>query len=53
MPIPTKENPSIVYVKKASQWVKTYFTDDGKGKFKQIQEWSQEKPNAKTDSDNN
>lgn len=42
MPKPTKDNPRITYVKKASQWVKTYFDDSGK----QVQEWSDTKPNA-------
>lgn len=41
MPKPTKNTPRIKYVKKASQWVKTYFEGD-----KQIQEWSGDKPNG-------
>lgn len=43
MSLPTIDNPKIKFVKKASQWVKTYFTFDGKDP-KQIQEWSKEKP---------
>lgn len=43
MNLPTIEQPRIKYVKKASQWVKTYFTFEGK-EPKQIQEWSLEKP---------
>ena len=39
-----KDNISIKYVKKASQWCKTTITFDDKGKKKQVQEWSSEKP---------
>lgn len=45
MTLPTIETPSIKYVKKASQWVKTYFTiDPNTHKPKQVQEWSAEEP---------
>lgn len=45
MALPTKDNPKIKYVKKASQWVKTYFEfNERNGQWTQIQEWSQEKP---------
>lgn len=37
---PTKANPKIKFVKKARQWVKTYFDEKGN----QIQEWSEEMP---------
>jgi hypothetical protein len=39
--LPTKDNPKIKYVKKARQWVKTYFVEG-----KMIQEWSDEKPES-------
>lgn len=44
MPLPTIDKPKIKFVKKAMQWVKTYFELDGKGQPKQIQEWSADRP---------
>lgn len=44
MPLPTANNPKIKYVKKAQQWVKTFFTFDRLGKPTQHQEWSDTKP---------
>jgi len=43
MPRPTKENPKIKWVKKASSWVTTY-DEENNGKWKQIQVWTKEKP---------
>lgn len=46
---PTKNNPRVKYIKKSRKgipifsWCKTYFEHTGK-EFKQVQEWSQEKP---------
>ncbi len=39
MPKPTKKDPRLKYVKKAKQWVVTYFEGD-----KQIQLWLEHKP---------
>lgn len=46
MSYPTKENPKIKWVKKASQWCSTYFEEDKKGNLIQRQDWSSEKPSA-------
>jgi hypothetical protein len=48
MPLPTKDNPKIKYVKKASQWVTTYYsepTEQNKVR-KMVQEWTSEQPNV-------
>lgn len=44
--LPTIDQPKIKYVKKARQWVKTYFTFADSKAPKQVQEWSEAKPNA-------
>lgn len=36
---------SIIYVKKAGMWCKTWFEYSDKGTVTQKQAWSQEKPN--------
>jgi hypothetical protein len=47
MSLPTINNPRIKFVKKASRWVKTYFTFDVKGLPKQVQEWFDTEAEAK------